>query len=282
MNAVYTFICRLLLAVATVAPLGLMSQGIPEPSLILYGTIRSTADYNARQTAGILRWSFRNTATGRRITLTTPVTNILDQFSYVLQVSCETDLGPPFTNYSPTVLMLSATSIPFDRADVQFEALGTHPASFVTPGAGTFTFGSRDRGRIERVDLTVNYFEDFNFNGLPDYWERNYFGFVGVDPNEDEDGDGFTNLTEYRTGTNPTDAQSLFEFIRYFAHPDGGFQVEWASAESRRYRLERSISLTSGFTVLQTNILGQTSLTTYRDIGATPPGPYFYRVSLEQ
>jgi hypothetical protein len=46
---------------------------------------------------------------------------------------------------------------------------------------------------------------DGDGNGLPDAWERHYFGRVGVNPNADDDGDGLTNLQEFQQGTDPTD-----------------------------------------------------------------------------
>src|SRR5215472_5192168 len=44
---------------------------------------------------------------------------------------------------------------------------------------------------------------DSDHNGLPDAWEWNYFGHLGVDPNGDPDGDGMSNRQEYLAGTNP-------------------------------------------------------------------------------
>ena len=46
---------------------------------------------------------------------------------------------------------------------------------------------------------------DSDGNGLPDAWELQYFGRVGVDPAADADFDGQTNLQEYQKGTNPVD-----------------------------------------------------------------------------
>ena len=45
---------------------------------------------------------------------------------------------------------------------------------------------------------------DTDANGLPDTWEIQYFGHLGVDPSADPDGDGLTNLEEYQLGRNPT------------------------------------------------------------------------------
>jgi len=41
-------------------------------------------------------------------------------------------------------------------------------------------------------------------SGLPDGWQIQYFGHLGVDPQADPDGDGYTNLQEYQNGTSPT------------------------------------------------------------------------------
>jgi hypothetical protein len=39
---------------------------------------------------------------------------------------------------------------------------------------------------------------DVDGNGIPDAWELQHFGSIGVDPNADYDGDGLTNLEEYQ------------------------------------------------------------------------------------
>lgn len=40
---------------------------------------------------------------------------------------------------------------------------------------------------------------------LPDRWQQLYFGHTGALPDEDEDGDGLSNLEEFLAGTDPTD-----------------------------------------------------------------------------
>ena len=57
---------------------------------------------------------------------------------------------------------------------------------------------------FDLAPLTV----DSDNNGLPDWWELKYFGHLGVDPNDDPDGDGLTNLQEYQRGTHPQHADA--------------------------------------------------------------------------
>ena len=44
---------------------------------------------------------------------------------------------------------------------------------------------------------------DSTGSGLPDWWQLKYFGYVGVDPYADPDGDGWNNLQEFEYGMNP-------------------------------------------------------------------------------
>ena len=44
---------------------------------------------------------------------------------------------------------------------------------------------------------------DTDGNGLPDDWEKFYFGHIGVDPNATAPGGGMTNLQHFELGTNP-------------------------------------------------------------------------------
>jgi hypothetical protein len=52
---------------------------------------------------------------------------------------------------------------------------------------------------------------DRNNNGLNDAWEMLFQG-SSLTPNEDSDGDGFSNLAESRAGTNPLDPTSFPAF----------------------------------------------------------------------
>jgi len=52
-------------------------------------------------------------------------------------------------------------------------------------------------------------FHDADKDGLPDWWEQQYFGCLTcANPDEDPDGDGLSNLIEFIHGTDPTDPDS--------------------------------------------------------------------------
>jgi len=51
-------------------------------------------------------------------------------------------------------------------------------------------------------------YTDADGNGLPDWWEQQYFGHLGIDPNADADDDGVSNLQEYLNSTDPLNPDS--------------------------------------------------------------------------
>ena len=62
--------------------------------------------------------------------------------------------------------------------------------------------------RIVPQSQLYSQFTDTDSDGLPDIWERLYFGDLRYGPNDDPDGDGLTNLQEYRHHTNPNQADT--------------------------------------------------------------------------
>jgi len=250
------------------------ADGIPEPSLILYGVVSNPPAGGSRVSFGTLTWVFKPADGSPAITVTGVLTNINDQFSYVLRIPCETEI--PGVAVSAGALKLAASSTTYNRSQVTVEGVA---ANFAVPAQANLVLGRTDRGRIERVDLTVN----LGAGGLlPDAWQLQYFGHTGVDPNDDPDHDGMSNLAEYKAGTNPSDAQSLFEFVNVRPDAQGGALVEWSSVAGKLYTLQRSGDLLTGFSDLQSHIPATAPKNSYRDATATGSGPYFYRLRLEE
>jgi hypothetical protein len=261
------------LAVLGLAPaLNAKADGIPEPSLVMYGVISDASAGGVRVSYGTLTWVFQPADGSAAITFSAPVTNINDQFSYVLRIPCETQL--PGVPGSSGTLKLATSPSSYDRSSVTVQGI---VAAFVQPSQTNLTLFSTDRGQIERLDLTVN----LSSSGLlPDAWQLQYFGHTGVDPFADPDHDGLNNYQEYRAGTNPLDPNSRFEIVRVRPDPAGAY-VEWSSVASHYYTVQRSSALLGGFSDLQTHIPATAPLNTFQDLTGTDGGPYFYRIQVE-
>jgi subtilisin family serine protease len=124
---------------------------------------------------------------------------------------------------------------------------------------------------------------DSDHNGLPDWWELQYFAHpTGTDPNSDPDGDGANDLAEFLAGTAPTNSASALRLAVSRGPSAGQVKLQWPSAAGRYYRILRSTNLLSGFnTILQTNLSATPPLNTLTD---APPGSargIFYRLQLE-
>jgi hypothetical protein len=96
----------------------------------------------------------------------------------------------------------------------------------------------------------------------------------------DSDGDGMNNWQEWVCGTNPTNALSVLRMVSALTTSTNA-TVTWQSVAGVNYFLERSANPAAPFTLLATNILGQTGMTSYGDTNAAGKGPFFYRVGVK-
>jgi hypothetical protein len=122
---------------------------------------------------------------------------------------------------------------------------------------------------------------DTDGNGLPDWWELKYFGVLtGTDPNADPDHDGASNLFEYLTGTNPTNANSYFHIVGLT--PGSPTKIFVTCEPGKFYTLQRADDLALGWTVVsnQTRISPASEGILEMDDYFSDTGG-FYRVRLE-
>lgn len=268
------------LAIICIASTTANADGIPEPDLVLYGTVTQVSgNQSTRLTAGTLTWTFQPTGGGQPVTVTSSLTNINDQFCYLLRLRCETVM--PGQTLSSNAVQIGPAFYTYNRAQVFINSV--NPATFVQSSQSSVTLSATNRGRLERVDLLVSMsFVDTDGDGLPDNWEQQYFGGLGQNANQDFDHDGMTNLDEYKAGTNPADPNSRFAFIRVERHPASGLVVQWASVQGESYQLQRSGDLLSNFSTIQSSVSATPPVNTYHDSTAIGAGPFFYRLRLNE
>ncbi len=123
---------------------------------------------------------------------------------------------------------------------------------------------------------------DTDGNGLPDWWELKYFGVLtGTNPGGDPDHDGASNLYEYLTGTNPTNAVSYFHITRVVSAATN--RVFVYCAPPYFYTLQRSTNLPSGWMNVTNQIRISPSSEGILEMDDFSSGDWvFYRVVMEQ
>jgi hypothetical protein len=80
--------------------------------------------------------------------------------------------------------------------------------------------------------------QDTDTDGLPDDWERAYFGDLSQAADGDFDGDGVSNLDEFRAGTNPKDPASRLRILSAKVSPGAPAVLSFPYAANRQYRIE--------------------------------------------
>ena len=123
---------------------------------------------------------------------------------------------------------------------------------------------------------------DADGDGMPDDWETTHFG--GTDePNggaqDDWDGDGASNLDESRSGTNPTNAASVFAIVSLEFLPD--HVITWLSAAGKAYSLWTRTNLAVGeFTLTESSIPATPPVNTHTT-GVEGAQYRFYRLTVD-
>jgi hypothetical protein len=132
------------------------------------------------------------------------------------------------------------------------------------------------------ANFTGNYtFLDANSNGIPDSWERDYFGSVVTNRTQatDTDHDGMSDYAEFIAGTNPTNAASRFYFTQA-GRTNNLVQLEWTVASNRLYQVSASTNLSNWPSVTAWLQASNSSTMTFT-VTNTGDGSRFYRVQVQ-
>jgi hypothetical protein len=166
-----------------------------------------------------------------------------------------------------------------DNPSIGGNALDVYPDSALQTGGGNFTY------RFLGASQSTNSVGD----GIPDSWRQTYFGGNGSTTNSmscatcDPDGDGFSNLQEFLTGTNPTNPASAFR-ITNVSQTGTSIWITWMSGAGKTNVLQASPNVAGTFSNISPNIVlagSGDSTTNCLDVGGATniPGRY-YRVRL--
>ena len=114
-------------------------------------------------------------------------------------------------------------------------------------------------------------------------WQMDNFGSTNA-PNtgytEDYDSDGYNNYSEFISGSQPTNKNSVWE-ADAVRQSVGQYVITWPSKAGRWYTLRRATNIvnTVTYTVVSSNIAATVPLNTYTDAPPSTVATYYYRVS---
>ena len=143
-----------------------------------------------------------------------------------------------------------------------------------------------DGADIGAVEMNLLGGPDSDNDGMSDDFEK-FYGLNPNDPsdeNEDIDGDGLTNVQEFKADTNPLDSNSRFQIIK-LTETGSNLTVRFAPAiKGKMYRLERIDSLGASSNTWS-NIMGVPDFTAtstgsgdITDTNGVTVSKHFYRV----
>lgn len=136
----------------------------------------------------------------------------------------------------------SATNSSFSGAPVKASLVWTNPGAAGVCYVGVRGLLEFTTGSYQVVVAPLN-FSDLDGDGLPDAWENQHFGTNTTQQGgDDADFDGVSNLDEFYTMTQPTNAGSRFA-ITAITQAGGTAVVSWAAAPWGRYRLDGGTNL---------------------------------------
>lgn len=185
---------------------------IPEPDIIFYGRILTPGAVQPGNVnsspepveSGNLVWTLDPPA-GDPFTVTTPLQLLGDGFVY--RLSIPVGLLTVEGEDAGTIRVDATTAQTYGRATVTLDGQPLFIASPGEPEKNFLTFSQAQRGKIERIDLSLGAeIGDYDNDGIPDAVEEMFSseGIVGAhgigNGDGDLDGDGESDLDEYLKG----------------------------------------------------------------------------------
>ncbi len=133
-----------------------------------------------------------------------------------------------------------------------------------------------DTGTVNALTLTLYGTYDADSDLIDDTWEIENFGSItNADLTTDTDADGSSDYDEWRAGTQPTNAASIFAIETLSPEQE----LAWSSISGKTYTVEISTNLLNGFQPLETNLLATPPQNIFTNLPTQNTA--FYRILLE-
>lgn len=270
--------------------LGAQTPGIPEPPLIVFGTV-TDASNNQPVAITTVSWQVSDGGVTQNYTAASlPATRVVStggQSFYVLQVPFDSRVvqnGAGQIVLSPAAgsFELKAASPTYTLTAVINGQVATVKAvNNVSQTAGTPSYTFNDytpptQGRMIQVDLYIN--QDPYLT-----WALQHFGdpnLPGAAKNMDPDGDGQTNEQEYLAGTDPTNGSSALRLTNFSRAAEGtSFSLTWQSTPGKSYQVQTCADL-STWTDIGIPVTAIAAVTSTDVTISGNPARVFYRVKV--
>jgi hypothetical protein len=189
-----------------------------------------------------------------------------------------------------TVVALNGSNIVwvapiYPIASIDGSGLATANAVYATTN-GAFSgsyLGSSGSGLLAIIDSNPDNFGSYAGDGIPDWWQNQYFGTnnPNAGPNVDVDGTGQNNLFKYVAGLDPTNPASIFvlKIAGVSGQPAQKNLLYNPIAGGRTYTVESRTNLLSGSYAALVSFSGpvtNVNQVTVTDLNATPATKFYH------
>jgi hypothetical protein len=249
-------------------PLFSKASCIPEPGFTMYGAVCGS------NTLASVSW--RVSSTSSSVSVNSTLINVNSRNFYITTIPFETRSigGVSLGASTPNTLPLN----PVPTAHARQATVNGTNATIVYASSGitnSFSFGPADRGRAERVDLSVS--SPLTFA----QWLAQYGLPANSDPNSDPTHKGISLMQQYIANLNPNDPNSTFNFIG-IQPVSQGIQIQWSSAAGEVYALLQGTSLSGPFSTVQGNIVATPGTNAFIVPMPSNSTSIFFRIVVQQ